>query len=1333
MAHRPVQIVPATAASALVFGDALPPVHAFDAPDHGEATLHLPSLRAHAGRGYDLAHGNCVVRWARIPAGYSGPVDVVVHFHGYVGSVHSMRLTQKAAISGLDLQTPGVARPTIGLVPHGFAHEWHYTEERPDHTRVQRTGDGFTFPAIDSKDELDAFIAEALAAWAAQPGNARVSRSRVLLTGHSGGGAALTKLMQSIGAAEGVQGFHYFDATYGGQDVLTAASGWAAAAIERDLAQLGAAGSPGARELYLSERASALRICFIDGSGTANVAKAAQAFLQGRLAQVADAGARAALARRYRAQKTVHLVHNDVPRTFGGRLLADSGDDLAPQAQAVPAAPARAHQADDPWDEDAYRAAAYDAWKSEAQDTVTVPVLVRRERAADAPTGSAFIASLGSTVGVERENRIYAQLAGGNLPTSLLTFHTVRTSAADRQGRTHEVEYYVMPDVLSIGTESDSVRIPMDAVTAQRVADLFECLLPTARMVDQIYRNAPTKLAFIDGHYAGTPRAHLQAASSAYLDHSRAIDAQLRRPPTLLTAGHKKELVITSNYLHQGRHDQHPVPKLAFYGAFTASGEPIQHGAGPRGMPSFAHEPSYVDYSHGVRLVWPTMRVDGQERPVSDVLRDADLAPLIAAEGAIATPRYTPTRAGAPARAHGADGDDDDPLALANAVSESLGYGTNWDERIRTTVEGFLAGYMAIAVTVGGQSQRVHPPYFINVGDHSAQASRDRFDRARQHRAAAPAALRTLLGQRRFGLASIGKATRDAVRDLLESADAQGLLLTDATVRPAATPDKLRAFLQHYGIGIDCSGFVGQAINLLVDLLPGAVAADRLAEPLSTSSAALKGGQGAFDRVTDPAQLCGGDTMWLQGHIRILSWAERRGTNIVFCTAESRASRPADIGPAVCYWRLVPDAHAAGHAFSGWRLERSSDLNAPDSGWTRDDSTHVFGHYRPLRSRLGAARVTPTALQAASCATPPRTADTGDLTQAEVDRLAAMRFRDSAAITAVFSRCGHTDFYDWYNAGLAHSAPFAARGATPVTPALRRNFATFWDQLATAYDQPEISALEFATLMAIVINEGGGDFGPHVEAGGGENRDARGPHSHLAYFFDAIAQRRSRSGRTIRAKRSYNTVGSNRRAGALFDDAQFVDAHGALAGANRLAHHGSEFGGAWNGEQYPQGEFSVAEDLATNGFIMQADFYKFRGRGVIQTTGRESYLRFIRWIKAYGGSNAVLSDFKRRWSTMDEQTVATRSRNADWDQIYAQGETLAKGLALHAQHHDYRPMSRTAADLLHVPANAGGHANPLGELGSIYAMGRIISGSSGYGAGIYRQRVLALMHGLLGL
>jgi len=65
-----------------------------------------------------------------------------------------------------------------------------------------------------------------------------------------------------------------------------------------------------------------------------------------------------------------------------------------------------------------------------------------------------------------------------------------------------------------------------------------------------------------------------------------------------------------------------------------------------RGYPAFAHEPTFVDYSHGVRLVWPTMKVDGAERRVADVLRDANLGTLIAAEAPINDPRYTLDRAG---------------------------------------------------------------------------------------------------------------------------------------------------------------------------------------------------------------------------------------------------------------------------------------------------------------------------------------------------------------------------------------------------------------------------------------------------------------------------------------------------------------------------------------------------------------------------------------------------------------------------------------------------------------------------------------------------------------
>jgi hypothetical protein len=1327
--------VPATPASALVFGNGLPAsVSAFDVggTDHGERTVHLHRLRTHqaAGFSYDLSGPNCVLRWARVPTGHSGPVDVVVHFHGYKAH-NQMRLATKAAFSGLDLDSPGVAGPTLGLVPHGHAF-----------VSSIRGTDGFDFPAIASKAQLDAFIDDALAAFATTTGT-RPTRGRVILTGHSGGGAALSLLMRSIGAQPGVSGWQYFDGTYGHQRtpneaMLRGLRTWVDAQVQRDLALLAGAGGEAARQ-RLRAGGGHVRICFIDGSGTDPTAKAADRLMGERLqALVSDAAVRALLRERYRALKVANprqVDHTLVPRTFGGRLLADAASDLSPQALPLAPAPATAHASgfSDVWDEDS-DGSAY-AQAVEAQD-VTVPVLVTRDRASDAPTGSAFIQSLGSVKGVQRETRIVEQVRAGNMPASLLTFHTVRTSGNDKSGRRHEFEFYVTPDVLCIGSESDHVRIPMDPVSAQRVADGFDCLLPTARMVEQLYQAAPTKLAFIPGNYAGTPRAHLQDASSSYLDHSRRIDAQLRRPPTILTAGHKKELVISNGYIRPRRNKQTgqtaPAPMLAFYGAYTAAGVPIQAPRNGdqvvRGLPSFAHEPSFVDYSHGVRLVWPTMKVDGRERRVADILRDPELCVLIAGEGPITDPRYTLDRSGRAAARAQALAEDDDPLRLeGEPTAEAQGYGSSWDQRIRAAVEGFLASFMGIPVHIGSQTLRVHPPYFMYAHATSAQATKDRARLAEQHRAAASQALRSLIGEARFLHARIGKGTPQLYCDLLQAADERGLLQADATVGSQPTAERLRAFLQHYGLGIDCSGFVSQALNKLVELFPNAAAADRIAQPHSTASGALKGGQGTFERVTDPTQLCGGDTMWLSGHIRILAWAERRGERIVFCTAESRSSNPRDIGPSVAYWRLSRDAGAGAANFTGWKLERSGDLNAADSGWQRVNTTHVYGHYRPLRRLLQGAGAAPVALAAqpgeVSAFEISRTAVTRDLTQAEIDRLAAIRFRNAADVGAFFARSGVAGFIDWYNAGLAHSAPFRARGATAATQQARDRYTAFWNQVRTGFDRDEITALDFAAFTAISINETGGHLWAHPERGGRGRSDAAGNHPGLAYFFDTIQftpQRR---------KASYNHLSGGRTAGWCFDNNDFIDAHGSLAGAGQLAHHGNDWGGAWNGRLYPQGSFSTAEDAAVNGFIMQADFHKFRGRGLIQTTGRPSYARVVRWIKGYAGSNTLLLDCKRRWAALTDDVACTRSRTEEWDRVFEQPEMLAKGLSLHAgTTDDYRRMSTTAATLLNVPTGGG---NPRGQTGSIYAMGRRISGSSAYGSGIYRQRVLALLHGML--
>ncbi|WP_137896345.1 hypothetical protein [Ramlibacter sp. 2FC] len=402
-------------------------------------------------------------------------------------------------------------------------------------------------------------------------------------------------------------------------------------------------------------------------------------------------------------------------------------------------------------------------------------------------------------------------------------------------------------------------------------------------------------------------------------------------------------------------------------------------------------------------------------------------------------------------------------------------------------------------------------------------------------------------------------------------------------------------------------------------------------------------------------------------------------------------------------------------------------------------SALVFGEYPwPVASAIAEAlqatlptTTAPSPSPAVSFGTPPRTATTTELTQAEVDRLAAIRLRNAAQIEAFFQRGGQAGFIDWYNAGLAHSAPFSARGAIATSRLVRDRFTAFWNQIRTAFDRDEISALEFAAFTAISINETGGNLWAHPESsgrGGGGRTDSRGRHPGLAYFFDRIELRPGRF------KASYNQLSGGRTAGSLFDDAEYIAAHGSLAGANRLARHGSDFGGAWSGSQYPQADFGTGEDPAVNGFIMQADFYKFRGRGVIQTTGRSSYKRVVDFIKGYGGSNAVLGDFCRRWASLSSDIACTRSRTEDWDRIFEQSEMLAKGLALHAgTRNDYRRMSTTATLLMNMPTPTPSSRNPSGQTGSIYTMGRRISGSSAYGRGVYRDRVLALLHGMLTL
>lgn len=245
------------------------------------------------------------------------------------------------------------------------------------------------------------------------------------------------------------------------------------------------------------------------------------------------------------------------------------------------------------------------------------PIPARRPGAV---SGSQFIAEITNLSLVRREERILHEISQGNLPEFLRGFCAVNVSIG---GGAHTGTYYVMPDYLAVGSDADFARMPMTPATAQQIADIFQCILPTRKMVNDIYAQAGVKLA----PYPFSPDLYDITSVAVFYQHHLAVEQQRAGNPLgLLVGGIKKDVVVTNLLI--GRPD-----RVAIYGWHRLDGTPIQ--------PLYVgHTNTWVDYSHGIRLVRQTMRVDGAERRVADVLSDAALCPLLSDEGPIANPRY---------------------------------------------------------------------------------------------------------------------------------------------------------------------------------------------------------------------------------------------------------------------------------------------------------------------------------------------------------------------------------------------------------------------------------------------------------------------------------------------------------------------------------------------------------------------------------------------------------------------------------------------------------------------------------------------------------------------
>ena len=244
------------------------------------------------------------------------------------------------------------------------------------------------------------------------------------------------------------------------------------------------------------------------------------------------------------------------------------------------------------------------------------------QRTSDMVTGSEFIKNNMNLNGPIRQQNILNEFMNGNIPDFLRKFKDITVT-----GNENSMTYLVMPDVLSIGSNEDYVRIPMNPHTAQAIADKYDFSLPTKKMVNDIWKNSINKLSPLPW---GPPYDSSMSSTYRIGVHNSRVQAQLKdKDYTELTSGHKKDVVLTNKLSPNNTNN-----RVAIYGWIQSNGKPIQ------ALNPISHEDTYEDYSHGIRLIANDVLVNGEFIKLNDVFTNNKLASLVSDEGVLTFIRY---------------------------------------------------------------------------------------------------------------------------------------------------------------------------------------------------------------------------------------------------------------------------------------------------------------------------------------------------------------------------------------------------------------------------------------------------------------------------------------------------------------------------------------------------------------------------------------------------------------------------------------------------------------------------------------------------------------------
>lgn len=247
--------------------------------------------------------------------------------------------------------------------------------------------------------------------------------------------------------------------------------------------------------------------------------------------------------------------------------------------------------------------------------------LPRRPKGAD--TGSAFLDRAAGLGRAGFDEAVYKEIASGNIPEHQRRLLPV--TVTDQAGRSANL--HVLCDYLAVGSDDDFIRMPMTAAAAQRIANLTETMLPTPKLVDDIYKQAVARLppSYIDG-------GPTEDEIADFLFHHDKLEKNRRRlgySLGVLTAGDKKDIVLCERLLERPN-------RVAIYGWHKSDDSVIQ-------PLSTTHSCRYADYSHGVRLIDQRVEIDGELHLLPEVLQDPELAALFSDEGPLDILAYPTT------------------------------------------------------------------------------------------------------------------------------------------------------------------------------------------------------------------------------------------------------------------------------------------------------------------------------------------------------------------------------------------------------------------------------------------------------------------------------------------------------------------------------------------------------------------------------------------------------------------------------------------------------------------------------------------------------------------